>query len=113
MGANETTVLGVLGLPEGHGEGLFFPDTYQFVRGTSDADILRRAYRKLEEELAIAWQARDSGLPYDSAYDALIVASLIEKETGRDADRANIARNHSDSGLCVPWNSVPAVTEVW
>ena len=92
MGADESTVLGVLGLPEGHGEGLFFPDTYQFVRGTSDADILRRAYGKLQEELAAAWQTRDAGLPYDSPYDALIVASLIEKETGRDEDRANIAQ---------------------
>jgi UPF0755 protein len=91
-GADESTVLGVLGLPEGHGEGLFFPDTYHFERGTSDADILRRAYRKLEAELAAAWQSRDSGLPYDSAYDALIVASLIEKETGRDSDRASIAQ---------------------
>ncbi len=91
-GADETTVLGVLGLPEGHGEGLFFPDTYHFERGTSDADILRRAHRKLETELAAAWQSRDAGLPYESPYDALIVASLIEKETGRDADRANIAQ---------------------
>lgn len=91
-GADEGTVLGVLGLPEGRGEGLFFPDTYHFEKGTSDADILRRAYRKLEDELAVAWQSRASGLPYDSAYDALILASLIEKETGRDADRANIAQ---------------------
>jgi UPF0755 protein len=91
-GADETTLLGVLGLPEGHGEGLFFPDTYQFERGTSDADILRRAYRKLEDELAAAWETRDSGLPYISPYEGLIVASLIEKETGRDSDRANIAQ---------------------
>ncbi len=91
-GADESTVLGVLGLSEGHGEGLFFPDTYHFERGTSDADILRRAYRKLEMELAAAWETRDAGLPYDSPYEALIVASLIEKETGREADRANIAQ---------------------
>ena len=91
-GVDEITLLGVLGLPSGHGEGLFFPDTYHFERGVSDADILRRAYRKLEEELARAWQSRDSGLPYESPYDALIVASLIEKETGRDQDRANISQ---------------------
>jgi UPF0755 protein len=91
-GVDEQTVLGVLGLPEGHGEGLFFPDTYHFERGTSDADILRRAYRKLASELEAAWQSRDAGLPYDSPYDALIVASLIEKETGRDSDRASIAQ---------------------
>lgn len=91
-GVDETTVLGVLGLPEGHGEGLFFPDTYHFERGVSDADILRRAYRKLEEELDVAWQSRDAGLPYKTPYDALIVASLIEKETGRDEDRPSISQ---------------------
>jgi len=91
-GADEHTVLGMLGLAEGNGEGLFFPDTYHFEKGATDADILRRAYRKLEAELAAAWETRDAGLPYESPYDALIVASLIEKETGRDADRANIAQ---------------------
>lgn len=91
-GADERTVLGMLGLSEGHGEGLFFPDTYHFEKGATDADILRRAYAKLQEELASAWETRDSGLPYETPYDALIVASLIEKETGRDADRASIAQ---------------------
>ncbi len=90
--ADERTVLGMLGLSEGHGEGLFFPDTYHFERGATDADILRRAYAKLEAELAAVWETRDAGLPYETPYDALIVASLIEKETGRDADRANISQ---------------------
>ena len=91
-GVDENTLLGVLGLPEGHAEGLFFPDTYHFERGASDRDILLRAYRKLQEELERAWQQRDAGLPYEDPYDALIAASLIEKETGRDEDRANIAQ---------------------
>lgn len=91
-GADEQTVLGMLGLAEGHGEGLFFPDTYHFEKGATDADILSRAYAKLEAELGEAWETRDAGLPYETPYDALIVASLIEKETGRDADRANIAQ---------------------
>lgn len=91
-GVDVTTVLGAIGLPPGHGEGLFFPDTYQFVRGDSDADILRRAYDRMQEALAAVWQERDSGLPYETPYEALIVASLIEKETGRPADRGKIAQ---------------------
>ncbi|MGE0623055.1 MAG: endolytic transglycosylase MltG [Pseudomonadales bacterium] len=91
-GVDETTLLGVLGLPEGNAEGLFFPDTYRYERGVSDADILRRAYRKLQEELAGLWEGRDAGLPYETPYEALIVASLVEKETGREEDRASIAQ---------------------
>lgn len=91
-GADSLTVLGALGLGEGNGEGLFFPDTYQYQKGASDADILRRAYSKLQAELELAWQARDAGLPYETPYEALIVASLIEKETGRETDRAHIAQ---------------------
>lgn len=91
-GADQTTLLGALGLPQGNAEGLFFPDTYHYEKGASDADILRRAYRKLQEELALAWSGRDTGLPYETPYEALIAASLIEKETGRDADRAKIAQ---------------------
>jgi UPF0755 protein len=91
-GADETTVLGALGLGEGNGEGLFFPDTYRYERGASDADILNRAHAKLQAELERAWEGRDAGLPYDTPYEALIVASLIEKETGREEDRAHIAQ---------------------
>ncbi|HEY5645146.1 MAG TPA: endolytic transglycosylase MltG [Pseudomonadales bacterium] len=91
-GVDERTLLGVLGLPEGNAEGMFFPDTYRYERGTTDADILRRAYRKLQEELAARWEARDSGLPYETPYEALIVASLIEKETGREEERSSIAQ---------------------
>ncbi|MEM8768461.1 MAG: endolytic transglycosylase MltG [Pseudomonadota bacterium] len=91
-GASVTTLLGALGLPGGNAEGLFFPDTYRYERGASDADILRRAYGKLETELELVWTGRDAGLPYESPYDALIAASLIEKETGREEDRASIAQ---------------------
>ncbi len=91
-GASVTTLLGALGLPGGNAEGLFFPDTYRYERGASDADILRRAYEKLETELEAVWTGRDAGLPYETPYDALIAASLIEKETGREADRASIAQ---------------------
>jgi len=91
-GATIDTLLGALGLPGGHAEGLFFPDTYQFVRGDSDADILRRAYDRMQDVLDEAWGQRADGLPYATPYQALIAASLIEKETGREEDRAIISQ---------------------
>ena len=91
-GADEASLLAALGLPDGRAEGLFFPDTYRFVRGDSDAAVLRRAYEKMQAELGAAWRSRASGLPYQSAYEALVVASLIEKETGREDDRVHISQ---------------------
>ncbi len=91
-GVGVETLLDVLGLPGGHAEGLFFPDTYRFVSGDSDADILRRAYAKMRDELETAWTSRDLSVPYNSLYEALIAASLIEKETGRDEDREHVSQ---------------------
>ncbi|MFU8814082.1 MAG: endolytic transglycosylase MltG [Pseudomonadales bacterium] len=91
-GVTVRTLLEVLGLPGGHAEGLFFPDTYRFVRGDSDADILRRAYARMQNVLQQAWSNRAEGLPYETPYDALIVASLIEKETGREAERPLVSQ---------------------
>ena len=91
-GVTTQTLLGALGLPGGHGEGLFYPDTYRFVRGDSDADILRRAHAMMQTQLQSFWQQRDPGIPYATPYQALIVASLIEKETGQDADRVHISQ---------------------
>ena len=71
-------------------EGLFFPDTYLFGKGTSDLDILRRAYKTMDRQLQAGWQQRAPDLPYRSPYEALIMASVIEKETGQATDRALI-----------------------
>ena len=71
-------------------EGLFFPDTYLFGKGASDLDILRRAYKAMDGQLLAAWQQRAPDLPYRSPYEALIMASVIEKETGQASDRALI-----------------------
>lgn len=71
-------------------EGLFFPDTYLFGTGASDLDILRRAYKAMDKQLQAAWQQRAPDLPYRNPYEALIMASVIEKETGQEADRALI-----------------------
>jgi len=72
-------------------EGLLFPDTYRFDASTSDSDILRRAYQKRAQVLAREWRRRAPNLPYDNAYQALIMASLVEKETGAASERAKIA----------------------
>jgi UPF0755 protein len=89
---SDVEILARIGATETHPEGLFAPDTYAFVRGTSDLDILRRAYRLQRRHLASAWaRAADSGLPYRSDYELLTMASIIEKETGREEDRPKVA----------------------
>ena len=72
-------------------EGRLFPNTYQFPKGTMDAAFLERAYRLMQNHLKAAWQARAKNLPYTTPYDALILASVIEKETARPFERAEIA----------------------
>jgi peptidoglycan lytic transglycosylase G len=72
-------------------EGLFFPDTYQYSSEVSDEDILIQAYQRLQTVLNEEWEKRDSALPYNNPYDALIMASLIEKETGQASERTRIS----------------------
>lgn len=89
--ADLLTVLGVEA-PAGRApEGLFFPDTYVFSGATSDRDILRQAYRRMQSVLDEEWSARASNLPYRDAYDALIMASIVERETGVARERPTIA----------------------
>jgi UPF0755 protein len=90
-GLSEKDILKKLAAPETNPEGLFFPDTYQFSPGTSDLDILRASYQAMQKKLAEAWQGRAQNLPYRSPYEALIMASIIEKETGRSDERPQIA----------------------
>ncbi len=80
-----------LGLAGRHPEGLFFPDTYRFPRGTTDRELLQQAQIRLEQELAAAWKRRRPGLPVKSPYEVLILASLVEKETGAPDERPLIA----------------------
>lgn len=72
-------------------EGRFLPETYAYVRGDSDLDVLTRAYAAMQSVLAAEWEKRASALPIESPYQALILASIIEKETGRSGERARIA----------------------
>ncbi len=90
-GLSDLEILRLIGAGEVAAEGLFFPDTYYFVRGNSDIAILKRAYRVMQHNLATAWAGRAMNLPLTDAYQALILASIVEKETGREGDRASIA----------------------
>lgn len=80
-----------LGYPKLNPEGEFFPETYYYTRGLSDFGILKRAFDLMQKKLAWVWQQREKNLPFESAYQALIVASLIEKETHLDKERPIIA----------------------
>ncbi|MED5411836.1 MAG: endolytic transglycosylase MltG [Pseudomonadota bacterium] len=80
-----------LNLVEESVEGLFYPDTYFFTRGTTDREILIRAYERMKEVLTEAWESRLGALPYNDAYDALIMASIIEKESAEESERGHIA----------------------
>ncbi len=80
-----------IGAADSEPEGMFFPDTYYFVKGATDASILARAYRVMQQRLVAAWSARDSELPLTTPYEALTLASIVEKETGRPADRPLVA----------------------
>ncbi len=90
-GLKPSEIMTKLGDETRHPEGLFFPDSYQFTLGTSDEDILRRAFKRLETILAEEWQQRAENLPYETPYEALIMASIVEKETGQPSERAEIA----------------------
>jgi UPF0755 protein len=80
-----------LGHPGQHPEGRFLPETYIYTRGDSDLDILRRAHRSMERALDKAWEARAPDLPLEDKEQALILASIVEKETGVPEERARIA----------------------
>ncbi|AMZ75078.1 aminodeoxychorismate lyase [Pseudomonas fluorescens] len=90
-GLSDAQVMDRLGHSGIFPEGRFFPDTYRFVRGTSDVDLLKKAYERLEDVLAKEWAQRAADVPYTQPYQALIMASLVEKETGVPQERGQIA----------------------
>lgn len=93
-GMIDAQILQAIGASQTHPEGLFAPDTYAWVKGSSDLDLLKRAYQQQHKRLEQAWMQRmpaPEGPTLDSPYQALILASIIEKETGRAADRGQIA----------------------
>lgn len=90
-GLPEAEVMRLVGATRNVAEGLFFPDTYLFAKRSRDVDILARAYRAMERHLAREWETRAVGLPFADPYQALTLASIVEKETGRVQDRPLIA----------------------
>lgn len=88
---SDAELMKAIGAAETAPEGLFFPDTYLFARGSSDVELYRHAYRAMQRRLADAWNARSPDLPYKTPYEALIMASIVEKETGQAIDRPLIA----------------------
>ena len=84
-------LLAELGIEHGHPEGLFLPETYHYPRGTTDRELLKQAHRQLEAVLDEEWAARDESSPVATPYEALILASIVEKETARADERAKIA----------------------
>ena len=91
QGLSEAAILQKLDARDVRAEGLLFPDTYLFAKGTSDLQVVQRAHKAMQRHLAREWQVREPSVPYKSPYEALIMASIIEKETGRAADRDMIA----------------------
>lgn len=90
-GMSEAEIMRLIGAPNGAAEGVFFPDTYLFAKQTKDIDILARAYRTMQRHLGREWAERSSGLPFVDVYQALVMASIVEKETGREQDRPLVA----------------------
>lgn len=90
-GLSDAEVMKRLGKTDTVPEGHFFPDTYRYVRGMRDIDLLKQAYQRMDKILKEEWDGRAQDLPYENSYQALIMASLIEKETGVPQERAQIA----------------------
>lgn len=79
-----------LGAKKPHPEGQFYPDTYVFAKGASDMDVYRRAYKQMQTQLEAAWALREADSPLKTPYEALILASIVEKETGKSEDRGKV-----------------------
>jgi len=90
-GKSDSEVMAALGHPGENPEGRFFPDTYRFAPGTSDETLLAMAYERMAAMLAKVWQQRSADLPFETPYQALTLASIVEKETGVAGERARIA----------------------
>ena len=88
---DDSQIMERLGFADQHPEGRFYPDTYHFPKGMTDVDFLTRTYQQMQEHLTAAWQTRDAGLPFKSPYEALIMASIVEKESALASERTTIA----------------------
>ncbi len=91
LALSDIEMLQRIGATEKLPEGLFFPDTYNYDKGSSDLAVLKRAYQLMQRQLQENWKKRDANLPFDTPYEALVLASIVEKETGQPSDRPMIA----------------------
>jgi UPF0755 protein len=110
QGDTDEELMRRLGLADMPAEGRFFPDTYMYGKGSSDVAVLRRALHAMDKQLAQAWAKRDMGLPLQNPQEALILASIVEKETGKPSDRAMIASVfHNRLRINMPLQTDPTV----
>lgn len=91
QGLSDRDIMALIGYPGRHPEGRFFPDTYRVPRKATVSSVLRQAAQSMDERLAKVWAERDPATPLRSADEALVLASIVEKETGLESDRAQIA----------------------
>ena len=91
QGQTDAALMEQLGRPGVHPEGRFFPDTYTYAKGSTDVALLQRAMRAMDARLAKAWEQRDQSVPLQSPEQALVLASIVEKETGRESDRVLVS----------------------
>jgi UPF0755 protein len=91
QGMSEQAIMQALGTPDLPAEGQFFPDTYAYAKGSSDLAVMRRAHRAMQKQLNLAWAQKDPGVTLKSPQQALILASIVEKETGHEADRGLVS----------------------
>jgi UPF0755 protein len=109
-GDSDEALMQRLGRADLPAEGRFFPDTYMVGKGSSDTAVLRRALKAMDTQLARAWAHRDMGLPLQNPQEALVLASIVEKETGKPSDRAMIASVfHNRLRIDMPLQTDPTV----
>ena len=110
QGLSDADLMAQLGLPGMAPEGRFFPDTYTYGKGTSELHVMARAAKAMNKQLAAAWAQRQADIQVKTPEDALILASIVEKETGRESDRTTISRVfHNRLALGMPLQTDPTV----
>ena len=110
QGLSDADLMAQLGRPGVAPEGRFYPDTYSYAKGSSDLKLLARALKAMDKQLAKAWAARASGVALQNPEQALVLASIVEKETGKPSDRSMIASVfHNRLRIGMPLQTDPTV----
>ncbi len=110
QGLSDEELMAKLGMPGVAPEGRFFPDTYTYGKGTSELRVMERAAKAMKQQLAAIWKQRNADIQLKTPDDALILASIVEKETGRESDRTTISRVfHNRLAIGMPLQTDPTV----